>query len=84
MAARQSRLRRAGHLAAQTVSALAPHWTMCLRALDARSAQISETDATMVLFPQDPDSYATHIGLLHEAGVLAERGYRQILLVPES
>ncbi len=84
LAARQSRLRRAGRLVAQTVPALAPRWTMCLRALDARSAQTSETDAAMTLFPQDPDCHATHIGLLQEADALAERGYRDILLVPES
>ncbi len=84
LAARQSRLRREGRLASKTVSTLAPHWALCLRTLDARSARTSESDAAMTLFPQDPDCHAAHAELLREADTLANGGYRRILLVPES
>jgi len=83
LAARQASLRQAGEISPRTVASCAPRWTLCLRALDARSADASGADAAKTLFPHDPAPLEAYYALSRQADALARGGFHSILSVPE-
>ena len=65
----------------RTVRTLHPHWTLCLRALDAASQDASCEEVGRVLTAEGND--VSPDSLLAEARSLMESGYRSILRIPD-